>query len=56
MTEPNDKDETLFCFNCDTEAVAIMDETKAPICWTCLVAYECGQGSPKQTHTMMEKT
>lgn len=42
----------IFCSNCDTIAVYIVQQTGTALCKACADAYEWGQNAPK--HTLAE--
>lgn len=49
----DDEDDTLYCANCDNEAVC-RTSVGTPLCFTCKCAYEWGQASPDATFTDIE--
>jgi hypothetical protein len=43
-----------YCGFCDNEAIAIIDRSDCPICYSCMEVYECGQENPEGGITYLD--
>lgn len=46
--------ETKYCAFCSAEAIAIIERSNTPVCYTCMDVYECGQSNPCGAITIIE--